>query len=174
MIAKAHLQPWLITFVLLALAVVSNAHAQAPLRMIDRLHASQSPMRAQKEAIAHSIAHGTFKLRYGTGQKRRGPPADPASFALPHWTSSFRVEGIDYPFTVVGTDPAANQATVVPTVVIPYRFVFADGSVVDATQDIIDGMTPLAGVLASPVLNDLPFTAGTTPLGNTQFGDAYM
>jgi hypothetical protein len=48
------------------------------------------------------------------------------------------------------------------------------GGVVDATQDIIDGMTPLAGVLASPVLNDLPFAAGATPLGNTQFGDAYM
>src|SRR5262249_5718084 len=140
MIAKAHLRLSQFTFALLALAVGSIAHAQAPLRMIDRLLAtSQSPMQAQKEAIARSIAQGTFKLHYGNGQKKRGPPADFGGFALPHWTSSFRVEGIDYPFTVVGTDPAANQATVVPTVVIPYRFVFADGGVVDATQDIIDG-----------------------------------
>jgi len=62
MIAKAHLQRSLFTFVLLALTVASIAHAQAPLRMIDRLHAtSQSLMRAQKEAMAQSIAQGTFK-----------------------------------------------------------------------------------------------------------------
>ena len=176
MIAKAQLPLSLCAFVLVALAAASLAHAEAPLRMIDRLQARpHDALQAQKEALQQSIARGTFKLRYGTGkQNKRGPAADPATFALPHWTSSFRTEGIDYPFTVVGTDPAARQATVVPTFLIPYRFVFADGGVVDATQDIIDGTTPLAGMMASPIFNDYPFTAGATSLGNTQFGDAYM
>jgi hypothetical protein len=128
-------------------------------------------LQARKESIRQRIANGTF--RPGKGAKH-GRPGDPGLLALPHWTSSFHREGVEYPFTVIGGDPADRRTTVVPTVVIPYRFVFADGGVVDASADVIDGTTQVQGMLASPLLNDFPFVAGATPLGTTQFGDAYM
>src|SRR5690242_10172605 len=107
MIAEARSLLSLFALFLIAFTVASVARADAPLRVIDRVQGgSQGSMQAQKEAIQQSIARGTFKLHYANGkQGKRGPPADPASFALPHWTSSFRTQGIDYPFTVVGNDP---------------------------------------------------------------------
>jgi len=93
---------------------------------------------------------------------------------VPHWNSSFRTEGVDYPFTVIGGNPAVGQTTVIPVVVVPYRFEFADGSAIDASTDVIDTGTPLDRTLASPIFNDYPFMAGSTPLGPTQWGDAYM
>jgi hypothetical protein len=130
MIAKAQLPLSLCAFVLLRSPPLPSRDAEAPLRMIDRLQARpHDALQAQKEALQQSIARGTFKLRYGLASRTSAGRGRPATFALPHWTSSFRVEGVDYPFTVLGTDPAANQATVIPTVVIPYRFVFCRSAV---------------------------------------------
>lgn len=80
---------------------------------------------------------------------------------VPHWTSSFTTDGVVYPFTMVGTDPASSGATTtVPTVIIPFRFVLPDGSVLDGTDKV-------QNVLDSPNLNDYAYTSG-----NTQFADA--
>jgi hypothetical protein len=83
------------------------------------------------------------------------------SKTIPHWTSSFTTNGVTYPFTMVGTDPATSSATtLIPTVIIPFRFVLPDGSV-------LDGSTKVADVLASPNFNNSSYTSGYT-----QFGDA--
>lgn len=80
---------------------------------------------------------------------------------IPHWTSSFTTDGVVYPFTMVGTNPATSTAsTVVPTVIIPFKFVLPNGSV-------LDGSSKVANVLASPNFNNYAYTSG-----NTQFGDA--
>jgi hypothetical protein len=97
-----------------------------------------------------------------------------SALAIPHWTSSFQTQGAQYPFTVVGSDPSQGATTTIPTVIIPYRLVFSDGGVFDATTDLIDGVTPLAGVVNSPLFKPVPWNAGTTQLGTTQFGDATM
>ena len=153
-----------------------SAHATAQLRFADRLHnqTQSSSMAARKEAILQSIANGTFKVANGPRLKNHGPAPDPAGLVLPHWNSSFRTGGVDYPFTVIGGDPAAGQTTVIPVVIVPYRFQFADGSAIDGTTDVIDGDTPLDRTLTSPLFNDYPFMSGATPLGPTQWGDAYM
>jgi len=44
----------------------------------------------------------------------------------------------------------------------------------DATKGIVDGVTPLAGVVNSPLFNSVPWSAGNTQPGVTQFGDAVM
>ena len=66
---------------------------------------------------------------------------------------------------MVGTNPFTSNlsSTTVPTVVIPFRFVFADGTVMDGSDDV-------ALLQGSPI-----FSNYTYPLsGNdvTQYGDA--
>src|SRR5690349_20729343 len=65
---------------------------------------------------------------------------------VPYWRSAFTdpTNGVTYPSTMVGTDPAAGDAsTVVPTVIIPFRFEFvasADPNIhaLDATDHVVD------------------------------------
>ena len=85
----------------------------------------------------------------------------PTTNTVPHWTSSFTFSGTVFPFTMVGTNPAvSNVTTTVPTVLIPVKFVFANGAVLDGTGKV-------ANILGSPNFNDA--TYGT---GITQFADA--
>ena len=163
--------------VVAGLAVLPGPIA-AQVRFSDRLNVeaagSSKSIASQKEAIRQQIANGTFKIGHAPKPSRHGPSPDTAQLALPHWTSSFKYEGITYPFTVIGGNPSAQQTSVIPTVVIPYRFVFSDGTAIDATTDVIDGSNALALALASPIFNNASFASGPTPLGTTQWGDAYM
>ena len=101
-------------------------------------------------------------------------PAHDAGLAMPHWTSSFESGDVQYAFTVVGSDPSQGKTTTIPTVIIPYRLIFPDGHILDASTDIVDGVTPLAGVVNSPIFKAVPWSAGQTQLGVTQWGDAVM
>ena len=164
----------------LASLALYAAGATAQVRFIDAVRArvadaqAGDDLQARKDRIRHDLANGTLRSGKGANHRKHHRPGDPRLLALPHWSGSFRSEGVDYPFTVIGRDPADRQTTVVPTVIVPYRFVFADGGVVDASSDVIDGTTQVQGMLASPLFDDFPFAAGATPLGATQFGDAYM
>jgi hypothetical protein len=163
--------------VVAVLAVLSNP-AAAQVRFSDRLQTQaagkSNSISSQKELIKQQIANGTFKIGHSPKLNKHGPPPDTSQLVLPHWTSSFKYEGVTYPFTVIGGDPSAQQTTHIPTVVIPYRFVFSDGTAIDATTDVIDGSNALDLALASPIFNNAPFASGPTSLGNTQWGDAYM
>jgi hypothetical protein len=89
------------------------------------------------------------------------------SKTIPYWSSSFTdpTNGVTYPYTMVGTNPAnGNVSTTVPTEIIPFKFIFADGTV-------MDGSTDVAKTIASPI-----FSAYTHPLSlndHTQVGDAF-
>jgi hypothetical protein len=111
---------------------------------------------------------GTGKMKH----EKVDPDRDHLT-TIPHWTGEFSYHGITYPYTMVGTDPKKGSATtVVPTVIIPLRFVFADGSVVDSSRDLIDGQTAIHGIVNSPIFKPYPFISGGTHVGNTQWGDA--
>src|SRR5258708_20404792 len=113
----------------LAVLALFSAHAMAQLRFVDRLHnQAQNSTASRKEAIRQSIANGTFNVSRGPKLKNHGSAPDPAGLVVPHWNSSFRTEGVDYPFTVIGGNPAVGQTTVIPRVVVPYRFQFAPGT----------------------------------------------
>ena len=80
---------------------------------------------------------------------------------VPHWTSSFTYQGVTYPFTMVGTNPADGDATTTFDVaIIPIDFVFANGASLDAGPKV-------ANVLGSPNFQPAVYSSGTT-----QFGDA--
>src|SRR3954470_10423699 len=88
---------------------------------------------------------------------------------IPYWSSSFTdpTNGVTYPYTMVGTNPfTTNASTTVPTVIIPFRFVFADGAVMDGTQDV-------ARTVASPIFTPYTFPVAYSGAGEvTQYGDA--
>ena len=92
------------------------------------------------------------------------------SKTIPYWSSTFTdpTNGVTYPYTMVGTNAFSSTSTsTIPTVIIPFRFVFAsapaNGSVMDGAQDV-------AATIASPI-----FTNYTYPLSGgdvAQYGDA--
>jgi hypothetical protein len=85
---------------------------------------------------------------------------------IPYWSSSFTdpTNGVTYPYTMVGTSPfSTNSSTTVPTVIIPFKFVFADGTV-------MDGSTDLALLKQSPIFQN--YTYSLSGNDNTQYGDA--
>jgi hypothetical protein len=82
------------------------------------------------------------------------------SKTVPHWTSSFTYNGVTYPYTMVGANPATNSTTTVDVAIIPFEFVFAQGYTLDGTPKVTN-------VLGSPNFQDALYTSGFT-----QFGDA--
>jgi len=85
---------------------------------------------------------------------------------IPYWSSSFvdPTNGVTYPYTMVGTSPFnTNSSTTVPTVIIPFRFVFADGTVMDGSDD-------LSLLQQSPIFQN--YTYSLSGNDNTQYGDA--
>lgn len=111
---------------------------------------------------------GTAKMKH----EKMDPDRDKLT-TIPHWTGEFSYHGISYPYRMVGTDPSKGSATtVVPTVLIPLRFVFADGSVIDSSTELVDGQTPIQGIINSPIFQPYPFSCGGINVGITQWGDA--
>ncbi len=91
------------------------------------------------------------------------PSPSPSASTIPFWQSSFQYGGVTYPFEMVGTNPMANAAsTMIPTEIVPIRFMFSDGVVLDADPQV-------SGIPASPLFTDNRYAAG-----NTQYGDAVM
>ena len=52
--------------------------------------------------------------------------------------------------------------------------IFADGTVFDASTDLVDGVTPADGVRNSPIFQSAPWNSGPTQLGTTHGGDAIL
>ena len=95
-----------------------------------------------------------------------GAPSFRTSKTIPYWSSSFTdpTNGVTYPYTMVGTSPyAGNGQTTVSTVIIPFDFVFADGTVMAGSGDV-------SQTLASPIFSNYtyPLSGGD----NAQYGDA--
>jgi hypothetical protein len=92
---------------------------------------------------------------FGTATPRAGDRT------LATFTNSFTFNGVTYPYTMVGTDPHTSTATTsVRTEIIPLRFVFANGTVLDGTPRVPQ-------LVASPIFQPAAFSSGVT-----QYGDA--
>jgi hypothetical protein len=142
-----------------------------PLRRLDQIKAALAAPKAQDmRAFA-----GQAPARSGLLNRPSAhafPPGLP--LAMPSFSTAYVRDGTSFPLTVIGLDPALGQTTIIPTVIFAYRLRLADGSVFDASNDVIDGVTPVQGVLSSPIFRPTPWTAGGVSLGKTQWGDAVM
>src|SRR5262245_29301758 len=122
-----------------------------------------------------SFADGTAELK--RRQEERGESVRPESTTntIPYWSDSFSYQGLEFKYKMVGTDPKkGSKTTVIPTEIIPLRFVFPDGQVFDASTDIVDGQTAIQGIINSPIFQNYDFVIGGTEVGNTQYGDAFQ
>jgi len=91
----------------------------------------------------------------------RPEAAAPRVRTIPHFADTFTADGAVYPYQMVGTDPRrSHRRTVVRTVIVPIRFVFADGTVFDPHD-----VTP--ELRRSPLFQKSTFGSDTT-----QYGDA--
>ena len=121
--------------------------------------------------------NGPFKLHDGTRDLKHQQLklSVPNLRTIPYWSDYFDYHGLRYTYKMVGTDPKRGSATtVIPVELIPIRWVFSNGMVVDASTDIVDGQTPVQGIINSPIFQDYDFTSGATHVGNTQYGDAFQ
>jgi hypothetical protein len=156
---------------LMLLSGWSGTSDAEPLRRIDQIKAA---LAAPKAADMRAFA-GQAPVRRGLRHRPPAhafPPGPP--LAMPSFSTAYVRDGISFPLAVIGLDPAHGLTTTIPTVIFAYRLQLADGTVFDASSDVIDGVTPVQGVLASPIFNPTPWTAGGVSLGVTQWGDAVM
>lgn len=111
-----------------------------------------------------------------------GGTVPPTARTVPTWTGSFSYGGRSWPYTMVGTSPAAGpQRTVVPVVLVPLDVRFKGG-----LGGELRGGDRVADVLASPIFRATDFSVlrnvyvpGYGALGDqagppvvTQYGDA--
>jgi hypothetical protein len=88
------------------------------------------------------------------------------SKTIPYWGSSFTdpTNGVTYPYTMVGTNPyGAPVTTTVPSEIIPFKFNFSDGTVMDGTADV-------SKTIASPIFSNYAHSLSGGDF--TQTGDA--
>jgi hypothetical protein len=101
------------------------------------------------------------------------------SSTLPQWNGSFNYKGQTYHFTMVGKNPASNNATTtIPVYIIPIKLVFGptNGAMgFDPVKKTLHGHTIVVDTVNSPIFDGgLDFNQGGTDLGTTQYLDAYQ
>jgi hypothetical protein len=91
---------------------------------------------------------------------------------LSFFTANFpALGGFQLPFNIVGTDPALGASTtIIPTVLVPLKFVFPP--IAGNSAPTFDGTGVISSIVNSPIFANSQYTAGSTDLGSTQFGDA--
>jgi hypothetical protein len=124
------------------------------------LLASQNHAQAQAKAPAFRDGIGTAK--FGLDKRATNFSADATT--IPYFRSSYTdpTNGVRYAYTMVGTNPAtSNATTTVPTVIIPFRFVFAASA---SANNVLDGSTKVTLTKQSPVFHsaNIGLAASTT------------
>jgi len=104
----------------------------------------------------------------GPKQKLRSSSA-PTPPGLTFFTADhLSLNSKELPFNIVGTDPSLGAATtIVPSVLVPLKFVFPN-----AGNPVLDGTNIIAATENSPIFLSADYTTGGVDLGTTQFGDA--
>jgi probable HAF family extracellular repeat protein len=165
----------LMLLVLLSCLVAPDSMAQG----LRNFSAIPSLDRSQSQNLPAGQAWSQQRTRRidGTGMikhEKMDPDRDKLT-TIPHWAGEFSYHGITYPYRIVGTDPGRGSATtVVPTFLVPLRFVFADGRVIDTSTDLVEGQTAIQGMRNSPVFQPYDFKPGGTAVGKTQYPDAFQ
>ncbi|HSE20265.1 MAG TPA: hypothetical protein VLB68_01365 [Pyrinomonadaceae bacterium] len=155
---------------------VDQRQISVPTSLLALTAANQQPGRQlRSEAPGRRLVDGTSQLK--ARQEQRGERAQPGlnGVTIPYWSDNLTYQGLDFTYRMVGTDPKkGSRITVIPTEIIPYRFIFPDGQVFDASTDVVDGQTAIQGIINSPIFQNYDFVLGGTSVGKTQYGDAFQ
>ncbi|HLK07238.1 MAG TPA: hypothetical protein VKV30_04845 [Candidatus Angelobacter sp.] len=101
------------------------------------------------------------------------PGAVPNVISVPNFTRSFTVNGMTFPYTMVGNDPSLGHITTIPTKIlaVSLRLLNADGTVFDT----VDATPFVQPTLNSPEFQRFKYEHDATsgiPAESTQFSDA--
>jgi len=140
---------------------------QRPVGLMERLLFDEPP--ARRQLHEWQVDRPESSLRKKVQRDREN------SLSIPYWSDTFTHQGLTYRYTIVGSDPKRGSATTtVPTVLIPIRFIFENGLVIDPDADSVDGETSIQGISNSPIFQSHDFRVGGISVGNTQYGDAFQ
>jgi hypothetical protein len=141
--------------------IVGHVRSRAPLALAALLLLSGAA-RGEPRAAAGPIRFGRPPARVWDAA-----PADAVGEAVtgtasvPTFSDSFTFDGTTYPYTIVGTNPNLGpRRTVVPTIIVPLRLVFPDGTRLAPQRTT-------SQLRRSPIFRRAAFASGTT-----QYGDA--
>jgi hypothetical protein len=80
--------------------------------------------------------------------------------SFPHFSSSFSVGGITYPFTMVGFRPQSGRSASIKSVIIPLRMNFAFFGANGDVSHSFDPAPAVANIIHSPLYKPAPFVNG--------------
>ncbi len=126
-------------------------------------------------ALAVAADHATepnVRPRYVVLPPKPASPNQPAG-NLQTWNGSFTYNGTNYPYVMVGADPATGNSAEITNYIIPVKIVLSNGDIYDP---LAGGTTsPVARTILSPIFDhSTDYNQGGTDLGTTQYEDAYQ
>src|SRR3954453_16708472 len=107
---------------------------------------------AQAQATAPAFVDGIGTAKFGLDKSASNFSADATTIPYFRSTLTDPTNGVTYPYTMVGTNPAnGNATTTVPTVIIPFRFTFVASS---SANNVLDGGSKVELTVASPMFQN--------------------
>ena len=144
----------LIAFVTLALTGAFAQNSQVK-------HLDRFALQAHLKALGHKKRGG---IPIATAQS-----TDARIRALPHFSSSFTVGGVTYPYTMLGYAPRSGATATLKSVIVPLRMNFLYFGANADISAVFEPFPAVAHILNSPIYQDALF-----PNGVGQFGDMMM
>jgi hypothetical protein len=123
------------------------------------------PAAVQARAAQRAAAQANLKqYLHGLGYKKRGGVDQAISSndnSFPHFTSNFKVNGVNYVYTMVGKNPKSGLSSVIQSVIIPLRMNF-NGFGPDGNSNLtFDPGTAVTSMVGSPLYQPAAFPNGT-------------
>jgi len=144
-------------FMLPAMTVAMPPSSNVPAKPVEKFSDPQALM-DHFRALGHKVRGGIDKATTDRDEGNRG--------SFPHFSSSFSVGGVTYPFTMIGNKPKSGQSALIKTVIIPLRMNFVGfGANFDVSHSFDPGPA-VANMIASPLYVPAHF-----PNGFGQFTD---
>jgi hypothetical protein len=88
-------------------------------------------------------------------------------YSVPHFSGSFALQGVNYPYTMVGNKPQSGGTTTVPVQLVPISMFFEEFAHESGAPIVLDPAPVIPRVQTSPNFRSAQYATGLT-----QFGDA--
>jgi chitinase len=88
-------------------------------------------------------------------------------YSVPHFSGSFALQGVNYPYTMVGSKPQSGGTTTVPVQLVPISMFFEEFADESGAPIVLDPAPVIPRVQTSPNFRSAQYATGLT-----QFGDA--
>jgi len=146
-----------ITVLFGGLAATQDAMAQSP--------SKGAIVQMDRAALHEHFKHMGYKTRGGIAKFKTNHDSDGGgnngdARSLPHFSSSFTVGGVTFPFTMIGHQPRSGRSTHIPNILVPLRMHFVGfGPNGDVNVDF-DPTPAVVNIANSPIFQDASFANG--------------